>query len=93
MLTHEQIDRITQQGEAARKLLADPAWVDVTNDLYDSYLAQLIACPVGDEFKGERDHNHLMLTALREIASALRGKVNDAEGFYADRNNDEDLDL
>jgi hypothetical protein len=92
MLTPDMIDRLVSQGEAARELLAHPAWVDVTNDLYDSYLAQMIACPVGDEYRGERDHNHLMLTALRELAAALKHKVRAMEDFYADRNSTEDDD-
>lgn len=93
MLTPDMIDRLITQGEGARTLLASPAWVDVTNDLHDQYLAQMIGCPVGDEHRAERDHNHLMLTALRELAATLNAKVQWVEDFYTDRNSTEDEDL
>ena len=92
MITPEMLDRLITQGEGARSLLASSAWVDVTNDLHDQYLAQMIQCPVGAEYQTERDNCHLMLTALRELAAALTAKVQWVEDYYADRNSTEDDD-
>lgn len=87
-----QIERVIQEGHAARRLLANPDFVEVLNAISDQHLNALVAAPPGDGPREARDHHHLMIHTLQELHDEIRGREAALAELEETQEGEEDLD-
>ncbi len=66
-------DIIIARGNRAKALLESEAFVEAMRDLETYHVSAMVACRPGTPERDTRDHHHLMLFALGEIATQLVG--------------------
>lgn len=64
---------VIERGRDAERLLADPTFEAVMNDLSNWHVAAMIAAPPGSPGAESREHHHRLTFALREIVDTLKG--------------------
>ena len=75
MTDHITTSAILARGARAKSLLESEAFGEAMRDLEAYHVASMVSCLPGDAERGARDHHHLMLHALRELATTLAGHV------------------
>ena len=71
----ETVSIVLTRGTTAKALMNSEVFVAAMQDLENYHVTAMVACLPGDGEKATRDHHHLLLFALREIASQLAGYV------------------
>ena len=66
---------VLDRGDDASRLLANPTFEAVMNDLSNFHLSAMVATPSGPLGAETRDYHHGLLAALREVHEALTGHV------------------
>ncbi len=84
------IEGIIERGTRAGRLLSDPDFLGVVDDLSAEYLAQLVAAPPGDGGREARDYAHLMHHALSQIVSELATRKAAADELAQRQPNEDD---
>lgn len=70
-MTPPDIQAVLDRGSVAADLLAHPAYTTAMQELENYHLTAMVSAPPGDTAREARDHHHLMLHALRELAEQL----------------------
>jgi hypothetical protein len=73
------------RGEAANRLIANPDFAEVLNDLSNFHVYSLIHLPPGDATREKRDHHHLMIAALRDISYEVQARSRELQEFVDER--------
>ena len=60
-----------EEGAACAAVLSLPAFARVVDDLTNLHTARILAAPVGEAGREERERNHALHTALTEIVQEL----------------------
>lgn len=89
-MTHPDPEVVIERGRDAERLLENPTFVAVMNDLSNWHVAAMIASPPGSSGGEVREHHHRMTFALREIEETLKGYRDAAAELL--RNAEEDRD-
>lgn len=70
---------ILDLGEDAERLLSDPSFTSVINDLSAGHMAAIASSPPGETGRDARDYHHLLHYALAEIVGVLKGRQSTAQ--------------
>lgn len=81
--TPDELRLVVERGNNCRALLDSSTFNWVVDDLSNSYLAQLVASPVGQKGADARDYAHALHHALSELVSSLRSYADAGEAAAA----------
>ena len=90
-----EIDRINREGGAARRLLEGGEFTELMNAISNYHLTALVACDPGPAAQDDRNHHHMMLHTLREIAAAVQARAQELDALeesLAEPNEDDETE-
>jgi len=90
--SEDQAALIIERGLAAGKLLDDPTFAAVVDDLTNFNLSALVAARPGESGREARDYHHLMQFALTEICAELTMRKAAGEQMADALNDHKDFD-